>query len=659
MPLDWPGILTSATVAILAVWLGATVLSRAPGDGAARLFSLLALVLACWAGSWALGPLADREAGLLLQHLRSAAAYVLPPLLAHLVAAFSSSRIGPTRLFVIGVGYAAGVPLAIRAFTDPDRPFHVDAPHFSLPGISGEVFGWAWIVLRLAVLAAAVWWAWRYVADVRTDPSRVRQAGAVLVAVLLGAVGAALLILPTLSRPPLWFSVSLVGLALICATYAVIAHRVFLAPEVARRAVSSTLAGGLAVTALIVMLSTLEAWADRALGVGVPIVTAVVLALSLAVYDPARLAWRRLTRGRERARAEGDYPRGVAPDRLGAQYADHSIAPALDRLVWRFELLGAQVVAPDGQVIAGAGSLGSPAVELPLIVDSEASGRLLVGPKHSGLPFSGDEKLVLDQTADYVAEALHLGKRQRKHAAERAALAAEREAQDANARMLAAAVEADGAAALRVYALGPLRAELGDAQIVQWGGKKAGARQAEAAFAFLFDRGERGVAKDEFLDLVWPDVPFDRADVAFHRTMNGLRHTLAPAGARIKFFNDRYHLLLDAGAWSDVAGFEAALGEASSASRSAEALGSLLEARALYRGDYLDDCPFYGDSADVEERRTHLRQRFVDVLVALGGLYEAAGDRPAAADAFRQALTTSNDDCPPATDGLARLRASA
>ncbi|MBW3631597.1 MAG: hypothetical protein KY456_01075 [Chloroflexi bacterium] len=657
--MDWPEILSSATVAILAVWLGATVFSRAPADRAARLFSLLALLLACWAGARALEPFADREAAPFLQHLRNASAYLLPPLLAHLVAVFTSSRIRGSRLLIIGIGYAAAVPLAVRAFTDPARPFHVDAPHFSLPWIGGEVFGWAWIALRLAVLAAAAWWAWRYVAEVRADPSRIRQATAVLAAVLLGAVGATLLILPTLARPPLWFSVSLVGLALVCATYAVVAQRVFLAPEVARQAVSSTLAGGLAVTALVGALFALEAVADEALGLGLPIVTAVVLALSLAVYDPVRLAWRRLTKGRDRARAESALPMGVGPDRLAAQHADDSIAPALDRLVWRFGLSGARALAGDGRVIAEAGSLEGPAVVLPLAAGAEQWGQLLIGAKQSGLPFGKAETLVLEQTAEYVAAALHLGERQRQHAAERAALVAEREAQDAKANVLAAAVETDAAPALRIYALGPLRAELGDAQIVQWGGRKAGSRQAEAMFAFLFDRGQRGVAKDEFLDLIWPDVPFDRADVAFHRTMNGLRRTLAPAGATIAFFNDRYHLTLNAATWSDVAAFTASLAQASDASSSSQVLPSLLQARVLYRGDYLDDCPFYGDSADVEERRTQLRQRFVDLLVALGTQYEMAGDRPAAADAFRQAVAVSTDDCPPATEGLARLRASA
>jgi two-component SAPR family response regulator len=42
--------------------------------------------------------------------------------------------------------------------------------------------------------------------------------------------------------------------------------------------------------------------------------------------------------------------------------------------------------------------------------------------------------------------------------------------------------------------------------IERWGGDKAGSRQAQGLFAFLYDRGERGVAKDEVLELIWPDA---------------------------------------------------------------------------------------------------------------------------------------------------------
>jgi hypothetical protein len=661
--LDWPETLSTATVAILAVWLGATVLSRAPGDRSARYFSLLAFVLACWAGSRALEPLADPAAASVLHQVRDASGYLLPAVLAHLVAAFTRSRIGIARATVIVLGYATSVPLAIRAFVAPDSPLHVDPPHFSMAGIGGEVFGWGWIVVRLLLLAAAAWWAWRHLTEVRTDASRNRRAASVLGAVLLGGVGGALLILPTLSRPPIWFSVSLVGLGLVCATYAVFAQRVFLAPDVARRAVSSSLLGGLLVVALIAILTAIDAIADQAFGVGVPIVTALALALSLAVYDPARQAWRRLALGRGAARIESVMPRGIGVDRLSTQYADDGIGPALSRLAWRFDLTGVRLHAGDGGVLAEAGVVSdgqSLEIELPELPDAETGrARLSIGPKRSGAAFTDAERLVIAQFADYVAAAMELGARQRQHAHDRTLLAAEREAHESTALALAQAVETRVPAVLRVHALGSLLAEIGDEPITRWGGKKAGSRQAEGIFAFLFDRGERGVAKDEFLDLIWPDVPLARSDVAFHRTMNGLRRTLARAGAGVVFANDRYRLRADAVAWSDVGAFDIALAAAGSADDSETARRALIEARALYRGDYLDDCPYYGDSAEVEEHRSVLRQRLVDVLLALGKLHEAVGDRPGAADAFRQALVASFDDCPLAAEGLQRLGAHA
>ena len=217
----------------------------------------------------------------------------------------------------------------------------------------------------------------------------------------------------------------------------------------------------------------------------------------------------------------------------------------------------------------------------------------------------------------------------------------------------------DAAPDLRVFALGPLRMERGGTRIEHWGGDKAGSRQAQGLFAFLYDRGERGVAKDEVLELIWPDVDLERADLAFHRTMAGLRATLDPdkrrgGGAAIRFANDRYRLDGSVVAWSDVDAFLAALEAAAAADGSAR-IRLLEEARRLCRGEYLDDCPYYGDSVFVEERRTLLRSRFVDLLVALGEAYEASADRMSAAAAFREAITRSPDGCPPAVAGLARL----
>jgi two-component SAPR family response regulator len=214
---------------------------------------------------------------------------------------------------------------------------------------------------------------------------------------------------------------------------------------------------------------------------------------------------------------------------------------------------------------------------------------------------------------------------------------------------------------LQVFALGPLRVERGGATLRQWGGTRAGTRHAEGLFAFVFDRGERGAAKDEVIELIWPDIEFKHADQAFHRTLSGLRTTLEPGrrggerGTAISFRNDRYRLDPSLVGWSDVAAFEEELAAASAATDDDDALRHLERARALYRGDYLDDCPFYGDSVQAEDRRALLRGRCVDLLLALGERYERRGDRPAAASSFRQARSVSGGDLLTAEVALARL----
>ena len=97
--------------------------------------------------------------------------------------------------------------------------------------------------------------------------------------------------------------------------------------------------------------------------------------------------------------------------------------------------------------------------------------------------------------------------------------------------------------------------------------------------------------------------------------------------------------------------------DGSAAAEPATTLAALAEARSLYRGDYLDDCPFYGDGSYVEDRRSLLRARYVDLLLAVGSHHEERGDRGAAAAAFREARLASDEGCPPADAALARLGA--
>ena len=209
---------------------------------------------------------------------------------------------------------------------------------------------------------------------------------------------------------------------------------------------------------------------------------------------------------------------------------------------------------------------------------------------------------------------------------------------------LAAILQPSGAPSgmMEVHALGPLTV-LRDGQVVTgWGGPKAGNRQALAMFAFLLDRGERGANRDEIVELIWPEVDLARADIAFHRTLGGLRRMLAGGDAALQkqaivYRDGVYRLDMTLVQWTDVTEFERHLlmieGEADVPTLEAH----LEAARALYRGDYMDDCPIYGDSSHVEFRRQLLRDRYVGALRTVAEAREQVGRRAAAAHLLSEA----------------------
>jgi predicted ATPase len=227
----------------------------------------------------------------------------------------------------------------------------------------------------------------------------------------------------------------------------------------------------------------------------------------------------------------------------------------------------------------------------------------------------------------------------------------------AEAVAYALSVEATQAATgLRVRALGPMQVERDGRRIQRWGGDKAGSRQAQAIFAFLFDRGAAGITKDEAVELLWPDLTIKRGDLAFHRTLGGLRAVLEEGRHdrnAISYESGRYRLTPELVEWSDIAAFEQLLDGAAGLEGAARA-AALEEARDLYRGDVFDDCPFYGDSAFAEERRAYLRGRHEDLLVDLGDLYAVLHDEAQALARFRQALTV-NPESARARSGIDRL----
>jgi DNA-binding SARP family transcriptional activator len=656
---------------VLATWLGLIVLTRAGRQRGAAVFAFVSGLLVIWSLAVIIERLgADPAVDTTFNAIEDVAAFLLPAAILHV--ALSLTVEGPlsaTQRWALAIAYVACGAAALQAVVFPDQPLAVNPPHLEMAGIPGAVIGWAWILVRLAIFGAALYWIVSALRQAGDDVARQRMLQATLATVAVGALGGAIRILPGISESDPWVGVSLVTLAMLMAAYAVFVQGLFMSTEVAGRAFSYTMVVGLGVTLFVGLLIALERLTQDVLHIELPIVTGLALVVTIALLGPLTDVMRRLLRGQSpRDRAYDRLLQALGEEVLTAQRPDVSVLPALARLVRIFRLQGAAVLSVDGDLLAQQGTLTQDdplAMRLPLQHRQHDEGMVLFGAKRNGLPFTAPEAELLALAAGYLAASLSLAERHEQQAAAIESLSAERAAVMSRGTVLSDALARATTASngLHVFALGPLRVERDGQPVRRWGGEKAGTRQAEAVFAFLFDRGERGAAKDEFVELIWPDVDLERADLAFHRTLGGLRTTLEPGrrggdrGDAIGFHNDRYRLGQSVVAWSDVAAFEGAMAEASAAADPELALQHLERARSLYRGDYLDDCPFYGDSAQVEERRELLRGRCVDLLLALGERYEGRGDRPAAAACFRQARMMAADELPPADEALSRLGA--
>lgn len=650
-------------IAVLGVWLGLTVLVRSRALPS-RIFSLLTLALVVWSCAIILQRLSSSvEAVRWGRSVEELAAALIVPATAHLSLAIATEgHPGAGRRRVIAIAYVVSLLFALPGILD-QTPIQLGEPHLSIGPISGDLLGWAWIAYRLGTLSVGA--AWLLAALRATPPAdpRRRQLGATLATVVVATVGGSIRFLPVLGDTDPWIGISLVALAMILATAAVLPAGVFIAPELAGRAFWTSIGLGIGLFLLVGIVLALETASRTILGLDLPLLTTMVLIVTIALYEPAA-TWLR-TRLRDRspsALARQRLLRALGQSTLTTQAADAGVQPALSRLAHALDLRGATVVGPDGAVAASVGEPPSVASRgvTSLVAGDERVGELWIGPTRSGRPLTRRDDELLRLSTVYLASALRTGRRENQQAEALSDLSEDRAQLDSTAAALHAALlqRASSLPGLHVFALGALHVERGDERIQRWGGQKAGSRQAQALFAFLYDRGERGVAKDEALELIWPDTDLERADLAFHRTLGGLRHTLDPAGrsgrAVIRFYNDRYRLdpgLVD---WSDVSAFLNHLDEARASGDRAEVVRHLEAARALYRGEYLDDCPFYGDSAHVEDRREAFRGRCVDLLLTLGEGYEQAGDRVSAAAAYRDALAMAGD-CPPAQAGLTRL----
>ena len=661
-------VVAHSLTAVLGVWLGLTVLTRSRTPNGV-LFAALTLATASWSSAIVIERLSDTASVVRIGNAaEELAGGLATALLAHLALAISTEgQPSPRQRKLIASLYVLNVVLSLPAILDPGHPIRLVAPSFSLGPVPGLVFYAAWAVVRFGTFLAALAWVLQALRRPGLDLERRRALRALLAMVAASAIGGGMRILPVIGQSDPWIGVSFFTLAMIFAAYVVFSAGVFFASDVVGRAFRETVVLGLAAFALVAVVVAVDEGSRAVLGVDAPLLTALSLVIVIALYEPVtRWARGRLADRSHHGSTRRDLLQAVGQPQLTAQSADAGVRPALARLTQALNLTGASVVAADGRVLAaeGRGAAEQPAPgatpAIQLMAEDELVGELRIAGTRSGRPLPLRDAELLRLSARYVASALRAGRIEDEQVEALRSLAEDRANLDSTASILHAALVRRSSAApgLEVRALGPLRVDREDGQILRWGGEKAGTRQAQALFAFLFDRGERGVAKDEALELIWPDVDLARGDLAFHRTLGGLRHTLDPNGGGreiVRHQNDRYRLdgsIID---WSDVAAFSARLDEAGRTSDPGAALAILQDARTLYRGDYLDDCPFYGDSAFVESRRAALRSRYVDLLVAIGEASEQRGDRVSAAAVYRDAIEAAPTSCQPAEAGLARM----
>jgi hypothetical protein len=653
--------------AILATWLGVLVFTRARRSTGAGAFAILSLLLATWSVAiigQRLGTRPDVHG--LLNVFEDFGAFLLPAAVAHLAIAIALEGRSSRWATVILVGaYVIGLAAWIQTALDPDQPILPSPPHWEPLGIPGEIIGWGFIIARACIFAAGLGWLLAALRNAGSDLARQRQLQATLVTLGLGIAGGMARILPEGVAGPPWIGVSMIAAAAAIAVYGVFAQRLFSDAALTGRAFRLSLGIGLGVAAYVGALVVLDRAVAGAIGLDLPIVIGLALVVTIALFDPVADFVRGLALGhREEDRTLGRLLRALGEDVVTARAHDDMVGPAMERLVRTFDLSGAALVDRDGNTVLATGEVPIEATATRISLDA-AGATATFGPKRSALPLTPAEVDLLRLATGYLDAAIRLGAQQGAQATVLAELSRAGDAVDRREAALAEALAAHTAPdrGLRIYALGPLRAEIDGEPLRQWGGAKAGSRQAEAVFAFLFDRGERGAAKDEIVEVVWPDTDLERADMAFHRTVLGLRGALAPGRAGrskdgpITFGNDRYRLAPDLVAWSDVVEFESLLDRARSAADARERLHLLEAARALYRADLLDDCPFYGDSAEVEEHREELRERYVDLLVDLGLGYAERGDRSGATSALRRAATLTDRDRPVIAEVLAQLDA--
>ncbi len=190
---------------------------------------------------------------------------------------------------------------------------------------------------------------------------------------------------------------------------------------------------------------------------------------------------------------------------------------------------------------------------------------------------------------------------------------------------------------LRIHVLGPFSVLRDGAPIAPsaWG-----SQQTRTVLKVLLARRGRVILADQLLEILWPDEDPDAARGRLHVRISQLRRALHPdqRSAFVRTAEGGYTFNPDAGCWIDAVEFEARARAGRRHQENGalvEAIGAYEAARALYRGDFLEE-DLYEDWAFTERER--LRERFLTMLTELAECYAQRGRYRRAIDRCRQVV---------------------
>ncbi len=188
-------------------------------------------------------------------------------------------------------------------------------------------------------------------------------------------------------------------------------------------------------------------------------------------------------------------------------------------------------------------------------------------------------------------------------------------------------IHAEPLPALRIYALGSPRIELGG-KTVQWA-----STQSRDLFFCLLEHPE-GLRKEQVGIIFWPDHAPEKLEAIFRSTVYRLRRALFRES--VSFEDGLYRVNRQMDYEYDVETFDRLLDQAGQSQAVAQdKMMALLEkALELYRGDYVEG--IYSDWCELERER--LRARFMAAVQQLAGLYAERGKLQRAIEFYQLAL---------------------